>query len=90
MTLEPLKKYVLVEVPKVEDKHTESGIVIAAEHQKQAPQEAGKVMAVGEEVKIVAVGDVVVFGRFNRSEITIDEQKYIVVLEDNLIAKIKS
>jgi len=49
----------------------------------------GTVVAKGANTDETTVGDVVVFGEFDFSTITIEGEKYILTKEDNLICKLK-
>lgn len=85
MNFKPLGKRILVERLE-EDTKTSSGIIIP-DNAKEKPL-MGKVVAVAkqiEEGKCVAVGEVVVFGKYKGSEIKLDGKEYIVLdIEDVL------
>ena len=79
MNFKPLGERVIVE-RKEEAKTTSSGIIIpdkAAEKQTE-----GTVVAVSKAVEAkgeIAVGDVVLFGKFAGTEITLDGKEYVVL-----------
>ncbi len=47
----------------------------------------GKVVAVGPDCEEVVVGDSLIFGRWT-TQITVGEESYLLVSEDNLLATI--
>ena len=91
--LRPLADRVFVE-PLEQDEKTASGILLP-ETAKDRPQE-GKVMAIGpgrwdedgkKRVEMeVAVGDKVVFAKYSGSEIKLDEKKYLIMSEKDILA----
>lgn len=79
MNFTPLGHRVLVE-RSVEPTKTASGIIIP-DNAKEKPLE-GKVVAVSKAIKEkgeIAVGDVVVFGKYSGTEITIDGTEFVVL-----------
>jgi len=86
MNFVPLGKRVLVERQE-ETKTTASGIIIP-DSATEKPFH-GKVVAVSEEVKEVKVGDMVVFGKYNFSELTVDGTIYLVIETENLLGIMK-
>ena len=93
MDLKPLGDRVLIE-PTEREERTASGIYVP-ETAKEKPQE-GKVLAVGdgrwdEEGKRrlpldVKVGDRVLYARYAGSEIKLDEKKYLILSEKDILA----
>ena len=91
--LRPLADRVIVE-PLEQEEKTASGILLP-ETAKERPQE-GLIIAIGpgrwdEEGKKrvemeVAVGDKVVFAKYSGSEIKLDEKKYLIMSEKDLLA----
>jgi chaperonin GroES len=93
MAVKPLGDRVLVE--KEEVQKTPGGIIIP-DTAKEKPQK-GKVIAVGEGRKDdngkripmdVAVGDVIIFSKYGGSEIEIEGEEYLILHENDIIAKI--
>ena len=92
MKVHPLGDRILVEVLEAKDK-TKGGIVLP-DSAKEKPQEA-KVVAVGKgrtkdtgsvvplEVKI---GDKVLFGKYSGTEITVDDNEYLILKEEDVLA----
>ena len=87
----PLHDRVLVR--RLEEKESVKGGIIIPDTAKEKPQE-GKVIAVGhgkktEEGKVIALdvkaGDRILFGKYSGTEITIDDQAYLIVREDDVL-----
>lgn len=95
MKVTPLGDRVLVKPVEAEEK-TKGGIVLP-DTAKEKPQQ-GEVVAVGQgkilengEVKSleVKVGDKVLYGKYAGTEVTIDGEEYLIVREDDILAKIQ-
>ncbi len=84
MAFKPLMDRVLAELMDVEEK-TESGIIIP-DTAKEKPQQA-TVIEVGDDVELVKKGDVVVFEKYAGNEIKIDDKKYVILKEDEILGK---
>jgi chaperonin GroES len=89
----PLHDRVLVR--RLEKKETAKGGIIIPDTAKEKPQE-GEVMAVGagkiEEGRRtpldVKTGDRILFGKYTGSDITIDDQEYLILREEEILAKV--
>ncbi|HXQ96994.1 MAG TPA: co-chaperone GroES [Candidatus Limnocylindrales bacterium] len=89
----PLHDRVLVK--RIEEKETVKGGIIIPDTAKEKPQE-GEVIAVGEgkiekgaRVPLdVKAGDRILFGKYSGSEIKIEEQEYLILREDEILAKL--
>ena len=89
----PLHDRVLVR--RLEEKEIAKGGIIIPDTAKEKPHE-GEVMAVGagkiEKGKRVLldvkVGDRILFGKYTGNDITIDDQEYLILREDEILAKI--
>ncbi len=84
MAFKPLMDRVLAEPMELEEK-TESGIIIP-DTAKEKPQQA-TVIEVGDDVELVKKGDVVVFEKYAGNEIKIDDKKYVILKEDEILGK---
>ncbi len=84
MAFKPLMDRVLAEPMETEEK-TESGIIIP-DTAKEKPQQA-TVVEVGNDVELVEKGDVVVFEKYAGNEIKIDDKKYVILKEDEILGK---
>lgn len=85
--IKPLADRVLIE-PKEAEVKTASGIFIP-DTAKEKPQQ-GTVVAVGsgkaDEPMEVKAGDVVIYGKYAGTEITVDEKKYLIVKQSDILA----
>jgi chaperonin GroES len=95
MTVRPLHDRILVK--RVEAKEAKKGNIIIPDTAKEKPQE-GKVVAVGKGKVLedgtrvaleVSKGDRVLFSKYAGNEIKIDEQEYLILREDDVLAIIK-
>ena len=85
--LKPLADRVVIE-PKEAETKTASGIVIP-DTAKEKPQQ-GTVVAAGpgkkDEVMEVKVGDVVLYGKYAGTEVTVEDKKYLIVKQSDILA----
>ena len=89
----PLHDRVLVR--RLEEKETAKGGIIIPDTAKEKPQEA-EVMAVGagkiekgKRIPVdVKVGDRVLFGKYTGSDINVGDQEYLILREDEILAKV--
>jgi chaperonin GroES len=89
----PLHDRVLVR--RLEEKETAKGGIIIPDTAKEKPHE-GEVMAIGagkiekgKRVPLdVKVGDRILFGKYTGNDITIDDQEYLILREEEILAKI--
>jgi chaperonin GroES len=94
VNITPLHDRVLVR--RLEEKESVKGGIIIPDTAKEKPQE-GEVIAVGagkmnEEGKRIAldvkVGDRILFGKYSGNDIKIDDEEYMILKEDEILAKI--
>ena len=87
MKIKPLGDRVIIEPQEAEEK-TASGIIIP-DTAKEKPQK-GKVVAVGagtaDEKMEVKAGDMVLFGKYSGTEITIDNKEYLIMRQSDILA----
>ena len=86
MNFIPLGKRVLIE--RQEDAKTTASGIIIPDSASEKPFH-GKVVAVSDEVTEVKVGDTVVFGKYNFSELTVDGKVYLVIETEHLLGIMK-
>ena len=94
MKLVPLGDRVVLKQFEAEET-TKSGIILAAKSQEK-PQQA-EVIAVGpggvvdgKEVTMqVKVGDKVIYSKYSGTEVEVDEEKYVVVKQNDILAVIE-
>jgi len=87
MNFKPLGERVLVERTEIENK-TASGIIIP-DNAKEKPQTA-KVVAIGDKVEDVRVGDTVMFEQYRGTELKLEEQEYLILNIENVIGILDS
>jgi len=72
----------------VAEETTKSGIVLPGQA-KEKPQEA-TVLAVGKDVsEEISVGDVVIYSKYAGNTVKVDEEEYIIVKEEDVLAVVK-
>ena len=85
--LKPLADRVVIE-PKEAETKTASGIYIP-DTAKEKPQQ-GKVVAAGpgkkDEPMEVKVGDEVLYGKYAGTEVTVEDKKYLIVKQSDILA----
>jgi len=92
VNITPLHDRVLVR--RLEEKETAKGGIIIPDTAKEKPQEA-EVMAVGagkiekgHRVPLdVKVGDRILFGKYTGNDVMIDDQEYLILREEDILAK---
>jgi chaperonin GroES len=93
LNITPLHDRVVVR--RLEEKETAKGGIIIPDTAKEKPQE-GEVMAVGtgkiekgRRIPLdVKVGDRILFGKYTGSDINIDDQEYLILREEEILAKV--
>ncbi len=92
MKIQPLKDNVVIAPEKKEEKNkTETGIYLpeTAENENEKPQ-IGEVVAVGDSKKItVAEGDKVIYNKYSGTEVSVDNNNYLIVKNDDILAIVK-
>jgi len=92
MKIKPLGDRIVVQ-PLEAKEQTRGGIVLP-DTAKERPQE-GKVIAVGEgkkneDGKIVPlslkVGDKILYGKYTGTEVTVDQEEYLIIKEEDVLA----
>ncbi|MGC2332467.1 MAG: co-chaperone GroES [Candidatus Acidiferrales bacterium] len=90
----PLHDRVLVR--RLEEKETAKGGIIIPDTAKEKPQEgeviaagAGKLKEKGGRIPLdVKAGDRILFGKYTGNDITIDGQEYLILREEEILAKV--
>ncbi|MDO9309767.1 MAG: co-chaperone GroES [Deltaproteobacteria bacterium] len=95
MNLRPLQDRIIVK--RMEEEQKTAGGLFIPETAKEKPQR-GEIVAVGngkktEEGKVlpldVKVGDKVLFGKYAGTEIKVDNEEYLMMREDDLLAVVE-
>jgi chaperonin GroES len=90
----PLHDRVLIK--RIEEKETVKGGIIIPDTAKEKPQEgeviavgAGKTNEKGDRIALdVKAGDRVLFGKYSGTEIKVEEEDYLILREDEILAKL--
>jgi chaperonin GroES len=93
INITPLHDRVLIR--RLEEKETAKGGIIIPDTAKEKPQE-GEVIAVGagkmekgHRVPLdVKAGDRILFGKYTGNDIKIDDQEYLILREEEILAKV--
>jgi len=94
VNITPLHDRVLVR--RLEEKESVKGGIIIPDTAKEKPQEgeviavgAGKLNDKGERIPLdVKAGDRILFGKYSGNDIKIDDEEYMILKEDEILAKI--
>jgi len=95
MKIRPLHDRILVK--REEERDTKKGRIIIPDTAKEKPQE-GKVIAVGtgkvteDGTRIpldVKAHDRILFGKYSGSEVTVDDEEYLIMKEEDVLAIIE-
>jgi len=95
MKIRPLHDRILIK--RLEEQEQKKGGIIIPDTAKEKPQE-GKVIAVGngkvneDGKKIpldVKAGDKILFGKYSGSEVKIDDEEYLIMREEDVLAIIE-
>jgi chaperonin GroES len=96
VNIAPLRDRVLVR--RLEEQDTAKGGIIIPDTAKEKPQEA-EVIAVGEgkldekgaRIPLdVKPGDRILFGKYTGSDIIIDDKEYLILREEDILAKVSA
>lgn len=86
MNFQPLGKRVLVK--RVEEASTTASGIIIPDNAQEKPSK-GEVVAVSSEVSELSCKDIVVFGKYSGSEVTLDGEKFLVINTEDIFGIIK-
>lgn len=87
MNIQPMSDYIVVQADEPQTK-TAAGLYIPGGSQDKS--KAAKVVAVGDGVKEVTVGDRVIYrNEYEATTVKIDKQEYTLVFRGNIIATVK-
>jgi chaperonin GroES len=90
----PLHDRVLIK--RIEEKESIKGGIIIPDTAKEKPQEgeviaagAGKINEKGDRIPLdVKAGDRVLFGKYSGTEIKVEDEDYLILREDEILAKL--
>ena len=83
-------------IKRIEEKETVKGGIIIPDTAKEKPQEGeviavgnGKILDNGTKVPLdVKAGDKILFGKYSGTDIKIDDEEYLILREDEVLAVI--
>lgn len=92
--IKPLRDYILTQPinPGDEERTTKSGIIIADTHLSKVNATQAKVLAIGDKIKDIKVGDVIIFNHRIRIILNDDLGEnvvYFFIKEENILGVIK-
>ena len=95
MKIRPLHDRILVK--REEEMDAKKGRIIIPDTAKEKPQEGkviavgtGKVMENGKKIPLdVKAGDRILFGKYSGSEVTVDDEEYLIMKEEDVLAIIE-
>ena len=84
----PLGYQILIKQVDEEDRVSESGIV-TPDNTEQEQKSFGEVLAIGDKVKKVKVGDHVMYGTYSGEKIKLNEDEFVIVPQQLIFARIE-
>jgi chaperonin GroES len=84
----PLGDRVVVEASAAEEPVSASGFVVASKEEENSRPQSGKILEIGPDVKGLSVGDEVIFKEFIPTSFDLDDQKFLILSEEDILAKI--
>ena len=84
--IQPLADYVVAQAEETPSK-TASGLYLPGNAQEKP--KVAKVLAVGKDVKQVKVGDRIIYKSYSTTEVKHDNEDYILVKEEDVLATVK-
>ncbi|HDP98258.1 MAG TPA: co-chaperone GroES [bacterium] len=93
MNIRPLSDRVVVKPLEEEEEKKQGGIIIP-DTAKEKPQQGkivavgpGKVSEAGEKIPMeVKVGETVLYGKYSGTEVTVDNEDYLILRESDILA----
>jgi chaperonin GroES len=86
----PLGDRLLLQAEKKEEgeQKTQSGFIVSTKAEEQTHPKVAIVKEIGPEVKNIQVGETVVFKEFIPTNFDLEEEKYLLISEEDILAKI--
>ncbi|MDV3157183.1 MAG: co-chaperone GroES family protein [Candidatus Phytoplasma australasiaticum] len=85
--IQPLNDYVVLK-PKFQDERTSSGLIISTSPRKE--DSLGIVISYGPQVTNLKINDVVVYKNYSGEKLQLQEEEYLIVKSENIIAKMST
>ena len=84
----PLGDRVVIQAGEQEETKSASGFVVASSTPKNERPQSGKILAVGPDVKHLKEEEEVVFKEFIPALFEMEDEKYLIVSEEDVLAKL--
>ena len=84
MKVHPLNLNILLSPLSAEDK-TQSGLILPDSHLNERPEQA-LVSAVGPKVTTIKVGETVLFKKYAPDEVKVENEKFLIINENDILA----
>ncbi|MDV3166130.1 MAG: co-chaperone GroES ['Waltheria sp.' little leaf phytoplasma] len=85
--IQPLNDYVVLK-PKFQDERTSSGLIVSTNPRKE--ESLGIVVSFGPQVTNLKTDDLVVYKNYSGEKVQLQEEEYLIVKSENIIAKINN
>ncbi|MDO8054108.1 co-chaperone GroES ['Opuntia sp.' phytoplasma] len=85
--IQPLNDYVVLK-PKFQDERTSSGLIVSTSPRKE--ESLGIVVSFGPKVIDLKTDDLVVYKNYSGEKVQFQEEEYLIVKSENIIAKINN
>ncbi|MDO8023740.1 MAG: co-chaperone GroES [Pigeon pea little leaf phytoplasma] len=83
--IQPLNDYVVLK-PKFQDERTSSGLIVSTSPRKE--ESLGIIVSCGPQVTNLKIDDLVVYKNYSGEKLQLQEEEYLIVKSENIIAKI--
>jgi len=84
--IQPLADYVVSQAEAAQSK-TASGLYLP--NNAQEKPKIAKVLAIGDNVKLVKVGDKILYKSYSTTDVKVGTEEYILVKEEDILATVK-
>jgi chaperonin GroES len=86
LNIQPLPDYLVAKQEESETK-TSSGLFLT-ENAQEKPKIA-KVLAIGKNIKLLKVGDKIIYKSYSNTDVKVGSDEYILVKEEDVLATVK-
>ncbi len=83
----PLGDRVVISSVEPKEQITSSGFIVSTKEKEGLPQ-SGEIIEIGPDVKNLTIGEIVIFKEFIPTKFTHEEKKYLILPEEDILAKI--
>ncbi len=86
MNIKPMNAQIIVK-PYKKPSETESGFILSVSEEGKPVQ--GEIVAIGDKVADVAIGDIIFFKKYVPDEIEIEREMFLILSEKDVLAVVK-